>query len=95
MQEFFTWAMLATYAGAVLATTLITQIFKGLSFIDKIPTKIFSYLTAIIVLLAATAFTSGLTPANAGLSVINAVVVSLASNGAFEALQFKKSEESK
>ena len=28
MQEFFTWAMLGTYAGAVLATTLITQLLK-------------------------------------------------------------------
>ncbi len=30
-QEFFTWAMLATYAGALLATVLITQLLKNVS----------------------------------------------------------------
>ena len=55
-QEFFTWTMLATYAGAVMATTLITQLFKGVGFISKIPTQIFSYGVALVILLAATFF---------------------------------------
>ena len=42
MNEFFTWAVLLTYAGATLATSLITQLIKGLGFIDKIPTRITS-----------------------------------------------------
>lgn len=89
MNEFFTWETLVTYAGATAATTLITQIFKGVGFIEKIPTRIFSYAIALIVLLGATFFTSGLTWQNAALCVINAVVVSLASNGAFDALAEK------
>ena len=59
MQDFFTWAMLATYAGAVLATTLITQLLKGVGFIDRMPTRIFSYIVALAVLLVATFFTGG------------------------------------
>ena len=35
MESFFTWAMLGTYAGAVLATSLITQFFKGMGFIAR------------------------------------------------------------
>lgn len=27
--EFFTWAVLLTYAGATLATSLVTQLIKG------------------------------------------------------------------
>ena len=90
--EFFTWAVLLTYAGATLATSLITQLIKGLGFIDKIPTRITSYAIALVVLLAATFFTGGLTLESGVLCVVNAVVVSLASNGAFDAVTAKKSK---
>ena len=90
MNEFFTWTTLATYAGATLATSLITQLIKGLGFIDKIPTRITSYAIALVVLLAATFFTGGLTLEAGALCVINAVVVSLAANGAYDAVARKK-----
>ena len=86
MNEFFTWTTLATYAGATAAVGLITQLFKGLAFIDKIPTRITSYAIALVVLRAATFFTGGLTLEAGALCVINAVVVSLAANGAYDAL---------
>lgn len=92
MNEFFTWTTLATYAGATLATSLITQLIKGLGFIDKIPTRITSYAIALVVLIAATFFTGGLTLESGVLCVVNAVVVSLASNGAFDAVTAKKSK---
>lgn len=59
--EFFTWAVLLTYAGATLATSLVTQLIKGVGFIDKIPTRLTSYVIALVVLIAATFFTGGLT----------------------------------
>ena len=90
MNEFFTWTTLATYAGATLATSLITQLIKGLGFIDKIPTRITSYAIALVVLIAATFFTGGLTLEAGALCVINAVVVSLAANGAYDAVARKK-----
>ena len=86
MNEFFTWTTLATYAGATAAVGLITQLFKGLGFIDKIPTRITSYAIALVVLIAATFFTGGLTLEAGALCVINAVVVSLAANGAYDAV---------
>ena len=92
MNEFFTWTTLATYAGATAAVGLITQLFKGVGFIDKIPTRITSYAIALVVLLAATFFTGGLTLESGVLCVVNAVVVSLASNGAFDAVTAKKSK---
>lgn len=90
MNEFFTWTTLATYAGATLATSLITQLIKGLGFIDKIPTRITSYAIALVVLVAATFFTGGLTLEAGALCVINAVVVSLAANGAYDAVALNK-----
>lgn len=92
MNEFFTWATLATYAGATAAVGLITQLFKGVGFIDRMPTRIFSYIVSLVVLLAATFFTGGLTLESGVLCVVNAVVVSLASNGAFDAVTAKKSK---
>jgi len=88
--EFFTWAVLLTYAGATLATSLITQLIKGLGFIDRMPTRIFSYIVSLVVLLAATFFTGGLTLEAGALCVINAVVVSLAANGAYDAVARNK-----
>lgn len=90
MNEFFTWTTLATYAGSTAAVGLITQLFKGLGFIDKIPTRITSYAIALVVLLAATFFTGGLTLEAGALCVINAVVVSLAANGAYDAVARNK-----
>ena len=90
MNEYSAWTTLATYAGATLATSLITQLIKGLGFIDKIPTRITRYAIALVVLLAATFFTGGLTLEAGALCVINAVVVSLAANGAYDAVARNK-----
>ena len=92
MNEFFTWASLGTYAGAVLATTIITQLLKGISVFDKLPTRIFSYIIAVIVLLAATIFGGAVNVSAVALCFVNAAVVSLAANGAFDAIQPKDFE---
>ena len=86
MEEFFTWSALGTCGGATLAVTLITQLVKGVGWIEKLPTRITSYLVALVVLIAAAAVAGELNWSTAGLAVINAVVVSLAANGAFDAV---------
>ena len=90
MNEFFTWTMLATYAGATLATTLITQLIKGIGFIDRIPTRLTAYAVALIVLVVATVFTGEVTVRSIALCVVNAVVVALAANGGYDAVTKKK-----
>lgn len=90
MSEFFTWSSLATYAGATLATTLFTQLLKEVGFIKRIPTRLFSYIIAVVLLFFATLFTGGLTVETGALSLINAVVVSLAANGTFDAATTKR-----
>lgn len=84
MDEFFTWAMLATYAGAVLATTIITQFIKGFSFLQNIKTQLISYLIALIVMLLATLFTAPVYDvATFAIIPFNAILVSVAANGTF------------
>jgi len=96
MNEFFTWSSLGTYAGAVLLTTLVTQLIKGIGFIARIPTRIVAYVIALIVLLAANAASGTLDWPTAGLCAVNAVVVALAANGTHDAAAaaFKKQDGS-
>lgn len=75
-----------TYSGATLATTLLTQLFKELSFIKKIPTRIFSYAVSLVVMLLAMLFEGTLNIKTASIALINSVVVALAANGAFDAV---------
>lgn len=84
--SFFDWSYLATFAGCLVAVGVLTEITKGLGFIKKIPTQLFSWGLAIIVLICAQLFTTGVTPESAVLAVLNSAVVSLAANGGYEAV---------
>lgn len=84
--EFFDWAMLGTYAGAVMAVGILTQLTKGIKWIEKIPTQIWSYMLSLIVLILAQVFGAGISVDGAVLAVFNAAIVSLAANGGYEAL---------
>ena len=83
MTEFFTWELLGTYAGAVLVATLITQFTKDWF---KMPTQLFSYIVAVVVLVASSIVGGNADFANIALCLVNGVVVSLASNGAYSAV---------
>ena len=85
--EFFDWNALGTYAGAALAVAVLTQITKGIPGIARIPTQLWSYLLALATLLLALAFGPGFTAKGAVLTLFNAAVVSLASNGGYAAVE--------
>ena len=84
--EFVTWEMLATYAGALTMVLIVTQFTKNLSFIAKIPTQVWSYIVALLVLYPANYFIGALTIETAVLILFNGIIVALAANGGFEAL---------
>lgn len=84
--EFVTWEMLATYAGALAMVLIVTQFTKNLSFIAKIPTQVWSYIVALLVLYPANYFLGTLTVETAVLILFNGIIVALAANGGFEAL---------
>ena len=81
-QEFFTWGMLATYAGCLAATLLLTQLLKGI-WRSSWPTQILSYILALLILIGANLALGTLTINSGMLCVFNAAVVSLAANGTF------------
>ena len=93
--EPFTWAQLATIAGATAAVLLIVQLLKlPLDKVWKIPTRIVVYIISLILLLLATLFTDGLTVQTGLLTAVNAVIVALAAMGAYE-MTFRKLDEKK
>ena len=87
MNEFLTWETLGTFAGCALATGVLTQFLKEL--FKKLPTQWLSYIIAVVLLFAATAATGGFAQPWTVWAMIplNAVIVSLSSNGAFEAVK--------
>lgn len=88
--EMFTWEYLASAAGATAAVTIITQFLKGIAFIQKIPTQFVSYVVSLLVMFAASFFTGALTGSSAALIPLNAVVVMLAANGAYNTVSKTK-----
>lgn len=89
----FTWAQLATIAGATAATLLIVQFLKLPvdKVFGKVPTRIVAYVIALALMLVATAFTTGITTQDALLAAVNAFIVALAAMGSYE-ITFKKLE---
>ena len=92
MQEFFTWGALLTCSGATLATTLLTQFLKEFGFIKRIPTRVFSYIIAVVLMLLAMLFEDSFSFQNVVIAFINAAVVALAANGAFDAVSSQNTD---
>ena len=92
-ENFFTWEYLTTYAGAVLAVTVIVQFTKELRYIKDIPTRVWAYLVAVVLLLLSTFFTvRPITPAVILLCIINAVLVAMAAVGGYDITHKVKTE---
>lgn len=82
--EFFTLEMLATFAGATMAVGVITEMFKKIGFLLQVPSQLISYIIAILVMFVGNLAIGTLNWSTAFLSLINAAVVSLASNGGYD-----------
>ncbi len=87
-EQFLTWGDLATYGGEVMAVLIITEFTKDLPGIRRIPTRLWAYMIALVLLVAATVFTGDRVRAeDILLSIINAVLVAMAAVGSFHAVQ--------
>lgn len=81
----FSWEYLVTIAGAATFTLLVAQFLKfPLDKVWKIPTRIVVYIIALMVMVVATAFTTGLTMQNFLLACSNAFIAALTAMGGYE-----------
>ena len=86
--EFMSWEHIATFAGCMAATGMLTQFLKGA--LDKllhIPTQLLAYLVALVVLLAAQGFTGQLNLSLAALDLLNAVLIATATSGTIDGVK--------
>lgn len=85
--SFFDWTFLGTFAGALAAVALITELIKELPALKKVPTQFVSWALAFVILILAQLFTGTLSAQSAVLCVLNGAMVSLAANGGYAALK--------
>lgn len=86
----FDWDALATVGGCAVFVLLFVQATKSL--LDKwirIPTTLYAYIIAVITMLAATAFTGGLTLSSGLLTLFNGWLVSATASKSFDVLSGK------
>ena len=87
-EHFFTWGDLVTYGGAVMAVLIITEFTKDLPGIRKIPTRIWAYLVALVLLVPAAVFTADTIRAeDVLLCLVNGGLVAMAAVGSFHSVQ--------
>lgn len=85
---FFSWEQLETYGGATVATMLFVQFTKELPGIKAIPTRLWAFVVAAVLMVLATIFTAPeVSPSVILLTVINAVIVAMASCGEYDTLR--------
>ena len=88
MDSFFTWTDLMTYGGAVMAVLIITEFTKDLPGIRRIPTRLWAYLVALVLLVAAAVFTADrIRVEDILLCFVNGILVAMAAVGSFHAVQ--------
>ena len=90
MNDFTSWQSLGTYTVCVTVTMLITQFVKRPRWMQGVDTQLISWLVALVLLIASAYFTAGITLQGAALCAVNAVIVALASNGAYDATTSKQ-----
>ena len=84
--QFLTWEMLGTYSGTLGMVLILTQLTKGLPGIQRVPTQLYSYLIAVVVMVFAAIFGGKIGIADFVLLFFNAAVVALSANGGYDAL---------
>ena len=87
-ERFFTWGDLVTYGGAVMAVLIITEFTKDLPCIRRIPTRLWAYLVALVLMTAAVVFTADTVRAeDILLCLVNGVIVAMAAVGSYHSVQ--------
>ena len=90
MNNFLTWEILLTFSGLVGAVYMVVEFTKEIPIIKKIPTKYWSWIITLILLIATNLVLGSFSYKNIILYMLNAIVISLSSNGLSD---FNKGDE--
>ncbi len=81
MDTFLTWKVLLTFSGLVGAVYMVVEFTKEIKFIKKIPTKYWSFFIAAFLIMMTNAVTGTFNYKDIVLYFLNAIAISLSSNG--------------
>lgn len=81
MDNFLTWEVLLTFSGLVGAVYMVVEFTKEIPIIKKIPTKYWSWIIALILLVVTNIVLGSFNYKDIVLYILNAIVISLSSNG--------------
>lgn len=81
MDNFLTWEVLLTFSGLVGAVYMVVEFTKEIKLINKIPTKYWSFFIAAFLIMMTNFVTGAFNYKDIVLYLLNAIVVSLSSNG--------------
>ena len=84
--QFLTWEMLGTYSGTLGTVLILTQLTKELPWISRIPTQLYSYLIALVIMIVTAVFGGRTAASDVVLLFFNAAVVALSANGGYDAM---------
>lgn len=92
MDGFLTWDVLLTFSGLVSVVYMVVEFTKGLPLIKKIPTRYWSFIIAVGLIISTNAVVGTFKPVDILLYSLTAISISLGSNGLSN---FNKKEEGK
>ncbi len=84
---FLSWETLTTYTGSLAMVMIITELTKNIRGIRRLPTQLWSYFLALLVLYPAAYFTGMLSRAQAVLLLFHGAILALAANGGYAAVE--------
>lgn len=94
MDTFLTWEVLLTFSGLVGAVYMVVEFTKEIKFINKIPTKYWSFFIAAFLIMMTNVVTESFNYKDIVLYLLNSIVVSLSSNGLNDFNKVKSKETS-
>lgn len=94
MDTFLTWEVLLTFSGLVGAVYMVVEFTKEIKFINKIPTKYWSFFIAAFLIMMTNVVTESFNYKDIVLYLLNSIVVSLSSNGLNDFNKCKSKETS-
>lgn len=94
MDTFLTWEVLLTFSGLVGAVYMVVEFTKEIKFINKIPTKYWSFFIAAFLIMMTNVVTESFNYKDIVLYLLNSIVVSLSSNGLNDFNKSKSKETS-
>lgn len=81
MNDFFTWEILKTYASFVTIVFMVVEFTKEIKIINKIPTRYWSFIVSLILLIAVNLVSNTFKPIDIILYMLSSMAISLGSNG--------------